>query len=212
MADRYIENMLGENEHIIFTTRRHWLLLISKILTEGFLIIALAVLVTLIWRTWSHPLLPLAYLLILLPLLSIFPDVFAWRNQQYIVTNWRVIQISGLFNKDVTDSSLEKVNDVKLEQSFWGRMLNYGDIQILTASEQGVNKFSKVEQPIRLKTAMLNAKEKLEQSHGGGGRQPQAHAEGDIVGLIAQLDNLRKSGVLTEAEFQQKKAQLLAKL
>ena len=34
----------------------------------------------------------------------------------------------------------------------------------------------------------------------------------DAKNLIAQLDGLRKHGVLSEEEFQQKKAQLLAKL
>ena len=149
-----------------------------------------------------------AYLLLLLPLLSLLRDVLIWSNRKYIVTNWRVIQISGVFNKEVTNSSLEKVNDVKLEQSFWGRLWDYGDIEILTASELGVNKFRQVGQPIRFKTAMLNAKEKLEQGHASLGRG----AEADIASLIAQLDSLRQQGVLSEEEFQQKKAQLLDKL
>jgi uncharacterized membrane protein YdbT with pleckstrin-like domain len=209
MANSYLKNLLGENEHIIFVTHRHWLILLVEVLSESILAIALFVLITLIWWIWLPSVFVLfGYLLLLLPLLSLLRDVLIWANRQYIVTNWRVIQIAGVFNKDVTDSSLEKVNDVKLEQSFWGRLLDYGDIEILTASELGVNKFSWVGQPIRLKTAMLNAKEKLEQGQASRGRK----SEGDIVGLIAQLDSLRQQGVLTEEEFQQKKAQLLAKL
>ena len=209
MTDNYLKNLLGENEHIIFVTRQHWLILLAEILPESILAVALVALITLIWWIWlPNPLVWLAYLLLLLPLLSLLRDVLIWTNRQYIVTNWRVIQIAGVFNKDVTDSSLEKVNDVKLEQSFWGRLWDYGDIEILTASELGVNKFRQVGQPIRFKTAMLNAKEKLEQGQASSGRR----SEGDIVGLIAQLDSLRQHGVLSEEEFQQKKAQLLAKL
>ena len=37
-----------------------------------------------------------------------------------------------------------KVNDVKMEQSFLGRLLGYGDIEILTASELGVNLFRRI--------------------------------------------------------------------
>jgi uncharacterized membrane protein YdbT with pleckstrin-like domain len=210
MADRYLKNLLGENERIIFVTRQHWLLLLVEILSEAVLAVALVVLITLIWWIWlPNPLILLGYGLLLLPFLSLLRDLLIWSNRRYIVTNWRVIQISGVFNKDVTDSSLDKVNDVKLEQTFWGRLLDYGDIEILTASELGVNKFSRVGQPIRLKTAMLNAKEKLEQGQASPRRQPQ---QDDIVGLIAQLDSLRKQGVLSEEEFQHKKAQLLAKL
>lgn len=207
MADKYLENMLGENEHIVFVTRQHWLVLLGQILAQSVLIVGLVVLITLIWRIWlPHPLLPLAYLLISLPLLGLWRNVSIWKGQQYIVTDWRVIQISGVFNKEVTDSSLEKVNDVKLDQSFLGRLLDYGDLEILTGSELGVNRFARVGHPILLKTAMLNAKERLE--HGRAG--PAQRSRVDIAGPIEQLDSLREQGLLTEGEFQQKKTQVLA--
>lgn len=209
MADRYLKNLLGKNEQILFTTHQHWLILLGEILSESILTLALTILITLVWRLWlPDSRVPLAYLLLLFPLISLLRDVLIWTNHQYIITNWRVIQITGVFNKNVTDSSLEKVNDVKLEQSFWGRLLNYGNIEILTASELGVNKFLKVGQPIRLKTAMLNAKEKLEH----GQKEAKRGTKGEAMDLLAQLDSLRKSGVLSEEEFQSKKAQLLEKL
>jgi len=209
MANRYLISLLGENEQILFVTRQHGLLLLGEILSELVLAAVLGVLITLIWMFWlPDPLVPLGYLLLLLPLVSLLRDYMIWNNRQFIVTNWRVIQISGVFNKDVSDSSLEKVNDVRLEQSFWGRLLNYGNIEILTASELGVSKFTKVGRPIRLKTAMLNAKENLNQGTAVSGNR----SEGDLVDLIAQLDSLRKHGVLSEEEFERKKDDLLARL
>lgn len=210
MASRYLINLLGENEQIIFVTRQHGLVLLGEIISELVLALVLGALITLIWMFWlpEEPLVPLGYLVLLLPLISLWRDLLIWRNRQYIVTNWRVMQMAGIFNKEVSDSSLEKVNDVKLEQTFWGRVLNYGNIEILTASELGVSKFHKVSRPVRLKTAMLNAKESL--SHGGA--DPGRRAESDPAGLIAQLDSLRKNGVLSEEEFQQKKDKLLARL
>ena len=164
MADRYLINLLGDNEHILFVTRQHWLVLFGEVLSEMVIAAVLGGLVTLIWMFWlPDPLVPLGYLLLILPAFSLLRDLLIWRNRQYVVTNWRVIQIAGVFNKEVSDSSLEKVNDVKLEQSFLGRLLGYGSIEILTASELGVSKFTKVGRPIRLKTAMLNAKENLNQ-------------------------------------------------
>jgi uncharacterized membrane protein YdbT with pleckstrin-like domain len=209
MANRYLINLLGENEQILFVTRQHWLVLMGEILSEMVLAVALCFLITLIWMFWLlNPLVPLGYLLLLLPMVSLLRDLLIWRNRQYIVTNWRVIQITGIFNKEVSDSSLEKVNDVRLEQTFWGRILNYGNIEILTASELGVSKFNMVGRPIRLKTAMLNAKENLNQGNADFGKR----SEGDLVDLIAQLDSLRKHGVLSEKEFQQKKNDILARL
>jgi len=205
MTNGYLKNLLGENEEVLLVTRQHWIVLLAEILSETILTIALVILISLIWLLWlPNPLVPFAYLLLLLPLISLLRDVLVWSNRQYIVTNRRVIQIAGVINKDVTDSSLEKVNDVKLEQSFWGRLLNFGNIEILTASELGVNRFSHLGRPINFKKAMLNAKEKLDQG--------SARSEGDIVDVIAQLNSLRKRGVLSEEEFQRKKTDLLAKL
>src|SRR5215475_12012709 len=164
MADRYLINLLGESEHILFITRQHWLVLFGEILSEIVIAAVLGGLVTLIWMFWlPYPLVPLGYLLLLIPAVSLLHDLLIWQNRQYVVTNWRVIQIAGVLSKEVSDSSLEKVNDVKLEQSFLGRILDYGSIEILTASELGVSKFNKIGRPIRLKTAMLNAKENLNQ-------------------------------------------------
>jgi Peptidase family M28/Bacterial PH domain len=165
MADRYLINLLGENEHILFVTRQHWLVLFGEILSEMIIATVLGGLVTLIWMFWlPDPLVQFGYLLLLLPAVSLLRDLLVWKNRQYVVTNWRVIQIAGVFNKAVSDSSLEKVNDVKLKQSLLGRLLGYGSIEILTASELGVSKLNKIGRPIRLKTAMLNAKENLNQS------------------------------------------------
>lgn len=209
MANDYLKKQLGDNEHVIFVTRQHWLVLLAEILSEGVLSIAWIILITLIWQIWlPNPLVPLGYLLLLLPFVSLLRDVLIWANRQYIITNRRVIQMAGVFSKEVTDSSLEKVNDVKLKQSFLGRLLDYGNVEIMTASELGVNLFKRVAQPIRLKTAMLNAKEQLEQGQTSFGRK----SETPVADLIAQLDGLRKHGLLSEEEFQQKKAQLLAKL
>jgi len=132
--------------------------------------------------------------------------VLKYSNYSFVVTNRRIIQIDGIINKNVTDSSLEKVNDVKMKQSFFGRIFDFGDIEIMTASELGINKFITIAKPIQFKTAMLDAKEKLEVP------TQIVQSSPDIPTLIGQLDNLRKQGVISDEEFQRKKAELLAKM
>src|SRR5438270_12418543 len=216
MADTYLKSLMGDNEQILAITHRHWMILAIDILSESVLAIAVIVLVTLllIFAPSFGPLaevgqwFALGYLLLLFPLASLTRDVLLWSNRKFVITNRRVIQLSGVLNKDVTDSSLEKVNDVKLDQSVWGRMFNYGDVEILTASELGVNKFTTIADPVHFKTAMLNAKNKLETpfyNNASATAQPAP----DVPALIAQLDGLRQHGVLSEAEFQAKKTQLL---
>lgn len=207
MADTYLNNLLGENETILFVTRQHWLVLLGEILVEALLTAAIIVLVTMLFGLLPNPLVLFGFLLLILPLGSMWRDYLIWGNRKFVVTTRRVIQVSGVFSKNVTDSSLEKVNDVKMEQSFLGRLLDYGDIEILTASELGANLFRRIGRPIRFKTAMLNAKERLETGQASGGKRQEL----DVPALIAQLDGLRKQGVLTEEEFQKKKAELLTK-
>src|SRR5215212_8054416 len=210
MAKDYLETMLGENEHILLRARKHWSVLFGNIILEIVLIIALIVAAIVLLPLVAFPVAPLGFILVLVPLFGMVRDCLVWYNRQYIVTNRRVIQTSGVFSKDVVDSSLEKVNDVKLSQSFWGRLFDYGDIEILTASEVGANVFRSIGEPIKFKTAMLNAKERLGFDDEMGVQA--ARAANDIPSLIEGLDELRKKGILSEEEFQQKKTELLSKM
>lgn len=208
--DKYLKSLLASNETIQLVTHRHWFVLVEQILVEIVLSLITIVLVTVILLIGQQgPLVALGYLVIFIPLVSLARDVMVWSSHKYVVTNLRVIQVMGVFNKNVIDSSLEKVNDVKMEQSYLGRIFNFGDLEILTASEIGVNRFTRIGDPVRFKTAMLNAKIQLEE-HGITPRQP-APAD-DIPTLINRLGELRDKGILTEEEFQAKKIKLLSQL
>ena len=206
MTNSYVQGLLGQNERIVLATRQHWFVLFSNILLE--IVLTLVLIVGVSAAATVNPLAGFGFILVLVPLIGMLRDILIWRNREYIVTNRRVIQINGVFSKDVVDSSLEKVNDVKMNQSFFGRMFGYGDIEILTASETGDNLFRRIGDPIKFKTAMLNSKEKL--GYEGTSAQPQR--ADDIPAQIAELDKLRKQGIVTEAEFQAKKKELLAKM
>ena len=206
MTNSYVQGLLGQNERIVLATRQHWFVLFSNIVLE--IVLTLVLIVGVSAAATVNPLAGFGFILVLVPLGGMLRDILIWRNREYIVTNRRVIQINGVFSKDVVDSSLEKVNDVKMNQSFFGRMFDYGDIEILTASETGDNLFKRIGDPIKFKTAMLNSKEKL----GYEGTGTQTPRTDDIPAQIAELDKLRKQGIVTEAEFQAKKKELLAKM
>jgi uncharacterized membrane protein YdbT with pleckstrin-like domain len=214
MSGHYLQNLLGERENIILATRHHWFILASSIILEIFfiLIIFTATIVGSIYLAslQSPALLFVAFggfVLLLIPIATGTRDFLNWSNHQFIITNRRVMQISGIFNKSVIDSSLEKVNDIKMVQSALGRMFGYGDIEILTASELGVNLFKRIDNPVKFKTALINAKAYLEQT-----TAIPLESTSDIPAVISKLADLRTQGVLTEDEFQQKKAELLSKM
>ncbi len=83
-------------------------------------------------------------------------------NQEYVLTNRRVIQVEGVLNRTANDSSLEKINDAVLSQSIFGRMFDFGDLTVLTASESGIDKMRMIRGPIDFKKRMLDAKHDYE--------------------------------------------------
>ena len=205
MRDSYLQQLLAKDEEIILVTRRHWLFLLGAILPELLLILLILGGVSTLWAmTPLSGFSAFGFLLLLLPVISLIRDVMRWYADKHIITTRRVIHMSGVWSKNVIDSSLEKVNDVMMEQSALGRIFNYGDIEILTASEIGVNRFARIANPVGLKTAMLNAKARL-----GEG---EVTAPMDVPALLAELGKLHEQGILTDAEFSQKKAELLAKI
>ncbi len=212
----YLEGLLGRKEKIVFKARQHWLVVVPRLV----LWIAVSLLIILIASGLALTVAGVALVLILavvFPLWRIMVILLNWWNEQYVITNRRVIQLEGIINKHSIDSSLEKVNDVVLEQSALGRLLNYGDVKILTASEIGVNLFRRMDRPVRFKTEMLNQKEALSELDVFEAKatrvlSEEAPSAGDIPELIAELDELRKRGIITNEEFQDKKRTLLAKL
>ena len=93
-------------------------------------------------------------------------------NQEYVLTNRRVIQVEGVLDRKATDSSLEKINDAVLSQSVFGRILDFGDLTVLTASESGIDKMHMLRKPIAFKKAMLDAKHEFEVDMERSGWQP----------------------------------------
>jgi hypothetical protein len=67
-----------------------------------------------------------------------------------------------VLNRNATDSSLEKINDAVLSQSIFGRMFDFGDLTVLTASESGIEKMRMLRSPVVYKKKMLDAKHEYE--------------------------------------------------
>jgi uncharacterized membrane protein YdbT with pleckstrin-like domain len=226
----YIDELLGRGENILYIGRQHMFVLVSNILAELSLIALLIVAgvmsqrylinVSVAGRQGGTVVLIACGIISLIVLISAFFDYLRWNNEQYVVTDHRVIQIRGIFNKAVIDSSLDKINDIELRQSWVGRIFGFGDIEILTASEIGVNSLRKIADPLDFKRAMLEAKQ--EHSRGYGYLDPQAVAaymqppptgdQSTIEQTLRKLADLRDQGLLSQAEFEAKKRELLSRI
>jgi uncharacterized membrane protein YdbT with pleckstrin-like domain len=205
----YVQRMLGEHERVVFTTHQHWVVLANSFLVNFALALLIIFVAGIVWIPLMFPLGWAAALLVIIPFARFIYHFLVWENREYLITNRRVIQISGVLNKNVFDSSLEKVNDVKMSQSFVGRILDYGDVEIMTAAEEGENLFRRIQGPLKFKTAMLNQKEAMGSDEVIAGRGPRTP---DVPTLIENLAQLRKQGLITEEEYQSKKQELLGRI
>ena len=164
----YARNLLSRGEEIVFETRQHWFAVLARVWV--FAVLSVLALAVLIWQSTSARwqgtgLLQIAALVVLLGALArIGLVLWSWQNQEYLVTSRRIIKAEGILNKAMTDSSLEKINDAHLTQSWLGRIFRYGHLDIMTAADEpgAVEDFPMMADAIQFKIAMMNQKELLE--------------------------------------------------
>jgi membrane protein YdbS with pleckstrin-like domain len=137
--------------------------------------------------------------------------LFRLRSYELIVTNHRVILQTGILAKSSMDTRLDKINNIEHRQSLWGRLLNYGDVEIDTASEAGVSRFHNIANPLELKRTIMIAAEQYRSAGGGGG--PALTAAGPSgAERLRQLKALLDDGLISKEEFEAKRRELLAQL
>ena len=137
----------------------------------------------------------------------------------------------GLLSRRSSATLLSSVTDVKSRVPFIGGRLGFGDLTIYTQSgEAGADTFSSITRPIAFRDAVMEGKVR---GDAGGRAKPVAapapqrrrrprprhgHAcdggatGGRIPETIAKLAALRNSGAITPAEFDAKKAEILARV
>jgi uncharacterized membrane protein YdbT with pleckstrin-like domain len=136
--------------------------------------------------------------------------LFVLRSNEFVVTNFRVIRNTGVLAKQSMDSRLDKVNNVEHRQSLWGRLLNFGDVEIDTASEHGMALFRNVAHPLELKRAIVTAAEQYRSANRGGYVAAPAGTSG--AERLRQLQALFDDGLISREEYDVKRQQLVGEL
>jgi hypothetical protein len=73
----------------------------------------------------------------------------------------RVIDEWGVFSHNVKESPLDKINNVSHRQSIIGQILNFGNVEIQTAAEQGATVLEFVSSPKKLHEAIVSAQQEF---------------------------------------------------
>lgn len=62
--------------------------------------------------------------------------VWLWSVNRIVVTNQRVIEESGVLNRNVSSMPLTKVTDLQYHRSLMGRLLGFGELVLESAGQQ----------------------------------------------------------------------------
>lgn len=237
---RYADSLLADGELVSFRTRQHWLATIIDarypwaIFIVSFVVLILSTNLDGGIRTIVGYIVLVGLVVSLAWLGKVY---WNWLSQDYLVTNRRVLKVEGIINKRSADSSLEKINDAVLEQNLMGRLLNYGDLDILTAADIAVDRYRMLNRAPQFKRMMLNEKHELEGEFGRpfpapplrsgpptpvpaaapapaapAAPPPREMSADDVTRTLASLADLRDRGAISPEEYEAKKADLLGRL
>lgn len=138
-----------------------------------------------------------------------------WTTTNFVLTGDRIISRNGVLSKSGIEIPLQRVNTVFFKQSVFERMVGAGDLTIESAGERGSETFSDIRRPAEVQREIYVQME--ENSNRDYRRMGQYVADAgagsgspvSVASELEKLDELRRRGVLDEAEFQRQKARLL---
>lgn len=203
---------LKKDEKVLLITRQHWLRLVLPCF-------AWLVLTVLLLTWWLNNL--TAWIIIVVAALYPFFEYINWRHNLWSVTNLRIIDETGFFTRYSKESPLDKINNVEYDQSVWGRIFGFGNVDIQTAAEMGETKYELIHHPKLLKDTITHAQEEYKkmQISNQANQLAEAIARTNPVSRPSQqmvadeldkLFSLLQKGAISQEEYLAQKAKLLA--
>lgn len=197
---------LNDAEEVILDLRPHWFFLFGPALA---LIAALALA---IWVSQAvdsdfalFPALALAVVALLLFLIR-----FAqWVTTDFVLTTDRLVYRKGIVSRHGREIPLERVNDVSYQQTLFQRMMRAGDLMVESGGERGQSHFGHFAKPQDIQNEVHRA---IEAAAARDADRMAGRREMSPLDQLEKLEELRQRGVISQAEFDVKKAKLLDRL
>lgn len=208
--------LLNANEEILLDLRPHW-----WFVTPQAALALLAIIVVAVAAGLGAPsiLLMVLGVFVVVALINLGWRWLNWNGVNFVITTDRLVFRTGVISKQGIEIPLERINTVFFSQTIFERMVGSGDLTVESAGEGGQQNFDNVRRPKLVQQEIYRAMEINKNQEFTAMAQAHAAAAGNLTapGLsipeqIEQLDQLRLRGVITEAEFQTKKAELLDRM
>ena len=205
------KHLLADHEKIVFDLKPHWIAVVPAALwTLGFILlyaIGYQLVDDQTWKATGQNVLGIVAVLGILFLGAI--PFLRWYFTLFVLTSDRLITRSGVIAKHSKEIPLERINDVTFSQTVIERALGAGDLLIESAGERGQNRITNVRKPEQVQLMIYK---EIEENNTRMMRPGPPPTGGSIPDQLAALARLKQQGVLTEAEFETKKQELLKRL
>jgi uncharacterized membrane protein YdbT with pleckstrin-like domain len=210
----YPKKLLNDGEEVALDLRPHWWFF-SKHIASGIPLFVVIVLILVETHDDAQK-----WLFLLWAVVAI---VWAgWLGLKYLEWNFtddRVIFRTGVLAKRGVEIPMERINNINFHQGAWERVIGAGDLDIESAGKEGQSHFDDVWHPDGVQQELYrqmeaNAKKRASWSNPAMSAAPAAAAPAahTVPEQLQQLADLRDRGVITPAEFEAKKAQLLERM
>jgi uncharacterized membrane protein YdbT with pleckstrin-like domain len=200
---------LKNEETILLITRQHWIRLVLP-----FFIWILAAVLLIVFASTT------GFIIVLVAALYPMIEYLNWKNNLWCITNMRVVDESGFFNRYSKESPLDKINNVEYDQNIWGRIFGFGNVDIQTAAELGETTYELIQNPKLLKDTITHAQEEYKKAQITNQATQLAEAiakssaalkpsQQMIADELQKLFNLYQQGAITQEEYQMQKNKLM---
>ncbi len=206
-----MRTILKKDEKKLIIIRQHWLKLALPFLAW----LMLAILLLVFIKNYR-----VDFIIILLTALYPMIEYINWKNNLWCVTNLRVVDESGFFTRYSKESPLDKINNVEYDQSIWGRIFGFGNVDIQTAAELGETTYNLIHHPKLLKDTITHAQEEYKkmQINNQATQLAEAIARTNVAAQPSQqmiadelhkLFELLQKGAITQEEYVAQKNKLM---
>jgi uncharacterized membrane protein YdbT with pleckstrin-like domain len=214
------KNLLADHEKLIFDLKPHWVALVPSVLwtiaaLAGLFLGYRGVEAVFDENTNNAKMVVGAVVTIVWYFLAVLPAL-RWRYTMFVLTSDRLITRSGIIAKHSREIPLERINDVTFTQTVLERALGAGDLLVESAGERGQTRITDVRKPEQVQLMIYKQTEdnstRVVRGQMGEVQGHTAPPQASVTEQLEDLGRLRNEGVLTEEEFQAKKAELLKRL
>ena len=208
-------DLLSDDEHVVVDMHPHWWTITPLAALLGVVVIGGIFVLSIAGDGLGWTILQVIVGLGILTALVLFLVRYArWITTEFVVTTERVISRQGVLSKSGIEIPLDRINTVFFNQQAFERLLQSGDLGIESAGEGGRQTFDNIRKPNKVQAEIYAQKEAFERRRLEriGEASSSRAALPSIPEQIAQLDDLRKRGVLSDQEFEAKKDELLRRM